>query len=46
MERENQLVMNWTRAHNFHLSANMHGGAVVANYPLDVCDVTVRGPAR
>ena len=29
---ENQLVMNWSKQHNFPLSANMHGGALVANY--------------
>ena len=32
---ENQHVMNWTADHNFVLSYNMHGGALVVNYPWD-----------
>lgn len=43
--RENQLVMSWSKQHNFPLSANMHGGALVANYPYDVCDAKVRRAA-
>ena len=27
--------MNWTSAHSVNLSANFHGGALVANYPYD-----------
>lgn len=32
---ETQHVMNWTSAHSVNLSANFHGGALVANYPYD-----------
>ena len=32
---ETQNVMNWTADHNFVLSYNMHGGALVVNYPWD-----------
>lgn len=28
-------VMNWVAAHSINLSANFHGGALVANYPWD-----------
>lgn len=34
-EPETQAVMNFSAAHSFVLSANFHGGALVACYPLD-----------
>ena len=32
---ETQAVMQWSSEHNFTLSANMHSGALVVNYPYD-----------
>ncbi|MDA3837564.1 MAG: DUF2817 domain-containing protein [Candidatus Delongbacteria bacterium] len=32
---ENDAMINWTKAHNFILSTNYHGGAEVANYVYD-----------
>ena len=32
---ENDAMINWTKAHNFILSTNFHGGAEVANYVYD-----------
>ena len=32
---ETRAVMDWSDEHNFVLSANMHSGALVANYPFD-----------
>lgn len=32
---ETAVIMNWSWDHNFVLSANLHGGALVVNYPFD-----------
>jgi len=32
---ETRAVMEWSWSHNFVLSANMHSGALVVNYPYD-----------
>jgi carboxypeptidase D len=32
---ETQLIMAWREAHSINLSANMHGGELIANYPFD-----------
>lgn len=33
--------MAWSQAHDFRLSASLHQGALVANYPFDSCDTQV-----
>lgn len=38
LEPEVQAMIDWTAQHNFALSTNLHGGALVANYPFDACD--------
>ena len=35
LQQENQAMINYFDRHNFRLSANLHGGAEVMNYPWD-----------
>jgi hypothetical protein len=42
VQPEVAAVMEWSKQHNFVLSASLHQGALVANYPHDACDTQVR----
>ena len=35
LQQENAVMIDYVSAHNFRLSANLHGGAEVMNYPWD-----------
>lgn len=41
VQPEVAAVMEWSKRHKFVLSASLHQGALVANYPHDACDTQV-----
>ncbi|XP_040575872.1 carboxypeptidase D [Lepeophtheirus salmonis] len=44
-EIETSAVIKWSKSHNFILSANLHGGSLVANYPFDNNKEGHKGPS-
>ena len=44
IQTENQSMMDYISAHHFVLSANIHGGSEVANYPWDSFTLAQREP--
>ncbi|GAB1604560.1 carboxypeptidase M-like [Argonauta hians] len=45
IQPETRAIMDWIRSNTFALSASLHGGAVVVNYPFDYRKGYSHGPA-
>ncbi len=43
LQQENEAMIDYFTAHNFKLSANLHGGSEVMNYPWD-CFTSLQNP--
>ena len=43
LEQENRAMIDYVSAHHFRLSANLHGGSEVMNYPWD-CFTSLQNP--